>query len=152
MKVLSLIAVLTAAALAVAGSAFSSRSSTPTLTGTVGPGYTIHLTKGGKKVASLKAGKYKFSISDKSDFHDFTVEEDNLKTVKAIEAEGGEAPHRDRLHGHEDRHDEAHDRQLELLLLEPRSPDARRLQGHEVARLARGRQQAAASATSGTCT
>jgi plastocyanin len=63
MKVLSLIAVLTAAALAVAGSALSSRSSTPTLTGTVGPGYTIHLTKGGKKVTSLKAGTYKFHCS-----------------------------------------------------------------------------------------
>jgi plastocyanin len=82
MKVLSLIAVVTAAALAVAGSALSSRSSTPTLTGTVGPGYTIHLTKGGKKVTSLKAGKYKFSISDKSDFHDFTVEREKPSKPK----------------------------------------------------------------------
>jgi plastocyanin len=68
------LAVLTAAALTVAGAAFSRSTSTPTLKGVVGPGYTIKLTKGGKRVKSLKAGKYRFVISDKSTFHNFTVE------------------------------------------------------------------------------
>jgi hypothetical protein len=40
--------------------------------GSVGPGFTISLTSGGKKVTSLKAGvPYKFQISDKSSSHDF---------------------------------------------------------------------------------
>ena len=41
------------------------------LTGTVGPGFTITLTKAGKKVTNLKPGKYTVAIRDKSDFHNF---------------------------------------------------------------------------------
>ncbi len=43
----------------------------PTLNGTVGPGFTITLTQGGKKVTKLKAGSYTFKISDKSNIHNF---------------------------------------------------------------------------------
>ena len=68
------LAVMTAVALAVAGAALSRSTATPTLKGVVGPGYSIKLTKGGKRVKSLKAGKYRFVISDKSSFHNFTVE------------------------------------------------------------------------------
>ena len=68
------LAVLTAIALTVAGAAFSRSTATPTLKGVVGPGYSIKLTKGGKRVKSLKAGKYRFVITDKSTFHNFTVE------------------------------------------------------------------------------
>jgi plastocyanin len=68
------LAVLTAIALSVAGAAFSGSTSTPTLKGVVGPGYSIKLTKGGKSVKSLKAGKYRFVITDKSTIHNFTVE------------------------------------------------------------------------------
>jgi plastocyanin len=40
--------------------------------GTVGPGFTISLTTGGKRVKSLKAGvPYRFEIADKSSSHDF---------------------------------------------------------------------------------
>jgi plastocyanin len=59
---------LLAAALAVVGSA---SAATPTLIGVDGPGFTITLKKGGKKVASLKAGKYKFVIKDLSNIHNF---------------------------------------------------------------------------------
>lgn len=45
------------------------------LVGTVGPGFTITLTSGGKKVTKLKAGKYKFVISDKAPIHDFVLEQ-----------------------------------------------------------------------------
>jgi len=65
-----------AAALAVAGTAFSQARSVPKLVGTVGPGYTLKLTKAGVKVRSLKAGTYKFVISDKSSFHNFTLEQE----------------------------------------------------------------------------
>lgn len=46
-------------------------SSATTLTGTVGPGFTISLTAGGKKVTKLKAGTYTIKISDKSNIHNF---------------------------------------------------------------------------------
>ena len=65
-----------ATALAVAGTAYSHGEATPMLVGTVGPGYTIKLTKAGVKVRSLKAGTYKFVISDKSSFHNFTLEQE----------------------------------------------------------------------------
>jgi hypothetical protein len=73
---------LVAVALMVAGTALSRTASTPTLKGVVGPGYTIKLTKGGKKVKSLKAGKYKFVISDKSSIHNFTVEREKPSKPK----------------------------------------------------------------------
>ena len=46
----------------------------PKLIGTVGPGYTIKLTKGGKRVKTLKAGKYTFVISDKSSSHSYALD------------------------------------------------------------------------------
>jgi hypothetical protein len=67
-------AVLMAAALVFAGAAFSHSSGTKTLKGVVGPGYSISLKMNGKKVKTLKAGKYKIVISDKSNFHNFTLE------------------------------------------------------------------------------
>ena len=81
-KSLLVLAILTAAALAAAGSPFSHTSSTQTLKGVVGPGYTIHLTKGGKKVTSLKAGTYKFVISDRSAYHNYTVEREKPSKPK----------------------------------------------------------------------
>jgi plastocyanin len=41
------------------------------LTGVDGPGFTITLKQGSKKVTSLKAGAYTFAISDKSNIHNF---------------------------------------------------------------------------------
>jgi plastocyanin len=46
-------------------------AATPTLTGTVGPGFTITLKKGTVKVTKLKAGTYIFKIADKSTIHNF---------------------------------------------------------------------------------
>jgi len=76
------LAVLTAIALTVAGAAFSRSTATPTLKGVVGPGYSVKLTKGGKRVKSLKAGKYRFVITDKSTFHNFTVEREKPSKPK----------------------------------------------------------------------
>jgi plastocyanin len=43
-----------------------------TINGTVGPGFTIGLTKQGKKVTTLGAGTaYRFVIADRSGIHDF---------------------------------------------------------------------------------
>src|SRR5919197_2233793 len=62
-------AVAVSVALVAAGLARS--MGTTKLKGTTGPGFTISLTKGGKKVTSLKAGSYSFVISDKSSIHNF---------------------------------------------------------------------------------
>src|SRR5262245_17443665 len=64
----------TTAVLVVSGGASGGQTATPTLKGTVGPGYTITLKLNGKNVKSLKAGRYKFVISDRSTYHSFTVE------------------------------------------------------------------------------
>jgi plastocyanin len=66
--------VLLTAGLAAAMFLVSAQASTPKLTGTVGPGYTITLKKGAAKVKTLKAGKYVFVITDKAAIHNFTIE------------------------------------------------------------------------------
>jgi plastocyanin len=66
MKLAALLATVAALFFSAAATA-----ATPTLTGTVGPGFTITLTQGGKKVTKLKAGTYTFKISDKSNIHNF---------------------------------------------------------------------------------
>jgi plastocyanin len=43
----------------------------PKLVGTVGPGFTITLKRFGKPLASLKAGTYSITVSDKSNIHNF---------------------------------------------------------------------------------
>ncbi len=44
---------------------------TPTLNGVDGPGFTITLKQGNKKVTKLKAGTYIFKTADKSGIHNF---------------------------------------------------------------------------------
>ena len=63
-----LILAVVACALAVAA---PSNAALPKLTGTVGPGFTITLTRLGKKVTTLKAGTYSITVSDKSNIHNF---------------------------------------------------------------------------------
>ena len=58
--------------------------STKTLKGTVGPGFTISLKKGGKKVTSLKAGNYTFKIADKSNIHDFALKGPVNKSLTSV--------------------------------------------------------------------
>ena len=70
------VAVTCAAALALAGAAFSHGTATPRLKGVVGPGYSISLKKGTTKVKTLKAGRYMFAIADKSTIHNFTLEQE----------------------------------------------------------------------------
>ncbi len=55
----------------------SASAATPKLIGTVGPGYTISLKKAGKKVTTLKAGKYTFVITDKASIHNFSLDGPN---------------------------------------------------------------------------
>ena len=69
---------VSAAALAAALIGVSSAvAAAPKLVGTVGPGFTITLTQGGKKVTKLKAGKYKFVINDKASIHSYGLDGPN---------------------------------------------------------------------------
>jgi plastocyanin len=61
-----------AGAVILAAPAPTSAAPAQTVTGTVGPGFTIALTKGGHKVTKLKAHTpYRFVISDRATIHDF---------------------------------------------------------------------------------
>jgi plastocyanin len=60
------------AALALAGSAQAANAKT-TLVGTVGPGFTISLKKGGVKVKTLKPGAYLIKVSDRANIHNFHI-------------------------------------------------------------------------------
>jgi plastocyanin len=66
MKLAALVAIVAALSVSAVASA-----ATPTLNGTTGPGFTITLKQGTKKVTKLKAGTYVFKISDKSNIHNF---------------------------------------------------------------------------------
>ena len=59
---------------AAAGESFASNNASPTLNGTVGPGFTISLKRSGKPVTTLPAGSYTFVVADKADVHNFVLE------------------------------------------------------------------------------
>ena len=61
--------------------AFAALSATK-LSGTTGPGFTITLKKAGKKVTTLKPGKYTISVSDKSSSHDFVLTGPGIRNKK----------------------------------------------------------------------
>jgi plastocyanin len=68
---LSTVVAGTAAALLVAAAALAAP---PKVVGKVGPGHTIGVTIGGKRVKTLKAGtKYRFVVTDRSEDHDFRL-------------------------------------------------------------------------------
>jgi plastocyanin len=60
------------------GSSTNAQSATA-LRGTVGPGFTIKLTKAGKTVKTLKAGTYKLTVSDRSGEHNFVLQKGATK-------------------------------------------------------------------------
>lgn len=69
--------------LALALAAASPAAPAPkTVQGTVGPGFTINLTLGGRKVTKLKQGvRYRFAINDRSSIHDFHLTGPGLNRV-----------------------------------------------------------------------
>jgi plastocyanin len=110
-----LLAAAVAAALAATSS--GSASTAKTVTGAVGPGFTIQLTMKGKKVTKLKAATpYRFVIKDRSNIHDFhlsgpgfnrvlsSVEDTGTKTFVLRLKKGSYRfvcdPHSGIMHGH----------------------------------------------------
>ena len=82
MKLVALAAII--AALVVP----SALAATPTLTGTVGPGFTITLKKGTAKVTKLKAGAYVIKVSDKSKIHNFRLKGPGVNKTTTVGAVG----------------------------------------------------------------
>ena len=76
-KLLLVIASLAAASLVAAAGAFGARAAAPTLTGTVGPGFTITLKMNGQVVKTLKAGTYKLVVHDMAAIHAFSLDGPN---------------------------------------------------------------------------
>jgi hypothetical protein len=68
MKLITLSVPLLLAAVVAVGPAAAAPKS---VSGTVGPGFTISLKLGGKKVTRLKPTTYRFKVTDKSSIHDF---------------------------------------------------------------------------------
>ena len=62
-----------AVALLVSATSFGGGAAAPALKGTVGPGFTINLTKAGKAVKSLRPGTYKITVADRSAEHNFVL-------------------------------------------------------------------------------
>ena len=71
-----------AASLAFAAPALAGQTATATpLAGSVGPGFTISLMKGGKAVKNLKPGLYKITVKDKASAHNFHLFGPGVKKV-----------------------------------------------------------------------
>lgn len=118
MKKVGLIAVLGATiALVTAATALSGGTAVKTLQGTVGPGFTITMTQGGKAVTSVAPGTYRLTVNDRSPEHNFmlqsgkavpqqltTVGFTGTKTVTVTLKKGTEsffcAPHASEMRGH----------------------------------------------------
>ncbi len=66
----------------------SAIAATPTLNGTVGPGFTISLKKSGVKVTKLKAGTYIIKVADKSDIHNFRLKGPGVNKTTTVSQEG----------------------------------------------------------------
>jgi plastocyanin len=74
-RMIAIVAALAAAgaALALTGVA-GGRTNVTVLRATVGPGYTISLTKNGSRVVRLKPGLYRITVAHRSAIHNFKLE------------------------------------------------------------------------------
>jgi plastocyanin len=78
--VLAAVVVNAAALVTVGVAATMHETALPKLKGTIGPGYTISLKNAqGKRVTTLKHGKYTFVVQDKSNIHNFTLNGPGVK-------------------------------------------------------------------------
>ena len=76
------------AALAAVLIAVPAWGATAKLSGEVGPGFHIDVEKGGKDVKTIKAGKYKIEVEDKSTFHNFHLIGPGLNKKTSVSFKG----------------------------------------------------------------
>jgi plastocyanin len=86
-----LVAAIAMLALTVVGTQASAAKVSGKLAGTVGPGFTITLTKNGKAVKTLKAGIYKITVSDQSGSHNFHLFGPGVNKKTGVGSIGGAA-------------------------------------------------------------
>jgi plastocyanin len=78
--VLAAVLVAAAALVTVGVAATMHETALPKLKGTIGPGYTISLKNAqGKRVTTLKHGKYTLVVQDKANIHNFTLNGPGIK-------------------------------------------------------------------------
>jgi plastocyanin len=84
-----LCSIVAAGAIALVAAAGSS-AATPKLIGTTGPdsAFKINLTKGGKKVTKLKAGKYVIVVKDTASTHDFHLKGPGVDKKTSVGGKG----------------------------------------------------------------
>jgi plastocyanin len=84
------IALTLAVTLAAAVLASSASAAAPRLVGSTGPDGAFHitLTKGGKKVTKLKAGKYTIVVKDVAKTHDFHLTGPGLSKKTPVKGKG----------------------------------------------------------------
>ena len=88
---MKLIALLLALACAGAAAAVSlARPSATSLVGTVGPGFSITLTKDGQRVTHLDPGDYTITVHDLATEHDFHLAGGGVSKATSIEGTGDE--------------------------------------------------------------
>jgi plastocyanin len=68
--------------------AAQAQAAAPKLVGTVGPGFNISLTKGGKKVTKLMHGSYIVVINDKSPIHNFHLTGPGVNKLTSVAKNG----------------------------------------------------------------
>ena len=79
------IVALVAAVTVLAGQA----AAVKTLSGSVGPGFTISVERGGKKVRSVSAGTYRIRVRDRSDIHNFHIRGPGVnRVITSVDFEG----------------------------------------------------------------
>ena len=83
---MKLAALVAAVATLAVPSALAAPSVTGTLVATDGPGFTITVTKAGKRVTSLLAGTYTIKVQDKSNIHNFHLTGPGVNKATSIGA------------------------------------------------------------------
>src|SRR5688500_4027144 len=84
---LTLVALAAAVALVIPTTG-STAGELTTLTGTVGPGFTITLKKNGVRVRTVKAGRYTIRVTDRSNIHDFKLRGSTNKAITGVAFKG----------------------------------------------------------------
>ena len=83
-----LVSALAAAAVAAALSVVPAWGATAPLKGEVGPGFKIEVEKSGKDLKTIKAGKYKIKVEDKSTIHNFHLSGPGLNKKTSVSFQG----------------------------------------------------------------
>jgi plastocyanin len=84
-----LIALAAAGSLTLGGTGAAAVAHAATrLNATVGPGFTIGMKKGSKKVTRLRAGSYTIRVSDRSNIHNFHLTGPGVNKKTAVPSTG----------------------------------------------------------------